>query len=91
MGMARFYSGYLFYTAGLLGLFLLLFLAACATPSLQLQCHAMQTRMRATDMSEDQRRFAEMEWEACQEELRQAEKNDSLRWEKVHDDFAPGE
>ncbi len=48
-------------------------------------------RMQSSDMSEDQRRFAEMEWEACREELRQAEANDSLNWEKTHESFTPEE
>jgi hypothetical protein len=67
----------------------IVFFANCTAPAVKLKCEEIRARVDHQDPNPDQRRFAEEELRACEEELDSAKTQDSTALEKLHQRFSP--
>lgn len=64
-------------------------LAACSAAPAKMECQEIETRMKYSDLSADQKRFAEDELAECQGRVRAAEAKDSAFIEGANERFTP--
>ena len=64
-------------------------LAACSAAPAKMECQEIEARLKYTDLSSDQKRFAEDELADCQGRVRAAEAKDSAFIEGANDRFTP--
>jgi hypothetical protein len=64
-------------------------LAACSAAPARMECQEIEARLKYSDLSADQKRFAEDELADCEGRVRAAEAKDSAFIEGANDRFTP--
>jgi hypothetical protein len=64
-------------------------LAACSAAPAKMECQEIEARLKYSDLSADQKRFAEDELAECEGRVRAAEAKDSAFIEGANDRFTP--
>jgi hypothetical protein len=64
-------------------------LIGCSAAPVKMECQELQARLKYSDLSDDQRRFAEDELAECEGRAKTAEAKDSAFIEGVNDRFTP--
>jgi hypothetical protein len=64
-------------------------LGGCSAAPVKMECQEIRTRLNYSDLSEDQKRFAEDELAECEGRVKAAEAKDSTLIEGVNDRFTP--
>ena len=78
---------YKYWLLGFVSAFLLL---NCSSVPLKLHCEEIRSRMER-DQSPDEYRFAKQELEECENQLKEARIQDSLKVEHLHETFTPSD
>ena len=69
----------------------LLALAGCSSAPIKMECQELQTRLDYSDMSADQRRFAQQELDDCRGRAKAADDKDSAFIEGTEKRFTPSD